>query len=248
MNKFIKKYQFIILLLLFVSCQKSIDCISSTGEKTTVEFSISDFDTLVVNNDFEIHLIQDTVNKLTVTAYKKYADAVAVETSNHLLILDNSYKCKFTKPEKNDVLINLHVKRISRININSPSKLISDNILLNDDEIGVIVGTKFFEANLKVNCRVFYYWNIFLSGGKMYLHGNSEYLKLWNTGLFAVDASDLNVDNVFINTDSKGDIKIDVNKFLDCSIKGVGNVYYTGNPLKINVSDMLSSGKLIKVD
>jgi len=82
----------------------------------------------------------------------------------------------------------------------------------------------------------------------MYLHGNSEYLKLWNTSLFSVDALGLNTDNALIENNSKSDIYLNTRKFLKCKITGSGNVYYQGNPSTIIVEDTASSGKLIKLN
>ena len=243
-----KKLIYIIsFIFLFVSCQKTIDCISNVGEEVIYKYSLSDFDTLIVNNEFEINLVQDTVNMMIITAFEKYAESVSYKTENRCLFIDNSYHCNFTKPKKNKINAEIHVKKISLIRVNSPSKLISENTLINDDEIGVIVNPKFFEAELKVDCRVFYFWNTHLNGGKMYLYGNSEFLKLWNTSLFSVDASNLQTDNVFIDTNSKGTVNVTANKRLDCTIRSSGNVYYTGNPEIIFVNDTLSSGKLIKL-
>ncbi len=238
----------LLLFLSFFSCRKTIDCIGNTGKKVIYQYEISDFDTLVVNNNFEINLVQDTVNKLIVSAYKKYADALTYSISDNSLFVDDTYNCKFTKPKKNKIRITLHVKRISLIRINAPSKIISEMPLINSDEIGVIVIPKIFEADLNVNCRVFYFWNTHLNGGKMFLHGNSEYLKLWNTSLCAVDASDLNTQNAYIENNSKGDITVKPEKFLSCKILNSGNVYYIGNPETIILDDTLSSGKLIKLN
>lgn len=241
-------FYLILLSLMFFSCQKTIDCIGSSGKQVTYEYRLADFDTLIVNNDFEIHMIQDTVNKVFVTAYKNFADDFTYTVQNNSLIIGNDNKCKFTKPKKNDVRLDLHVKNFSLARINYPSKLVSDNTLKNDNEIGIIVGTKFFEADLNIDCRVFYFWNSHLGGGKMYLHGNSEFLKLYNVSLFAIDASDLHSDNDFIENSSKGNIYLNAEKFLNCKITGSGNVYYSGNPATIILEDSLSSGKLIKLN
>lgn len=244
-----KKFFYIILFsLFFLSCQKTIDCFSNAGKVTTHEYNLTEFDTLIINNDFEVHLIQDTVNKLIVTAHKKYAETVRYNVENRCLILNNTFNCKFSKPKKNNILTEIHVKEISLLIINYPSKIVSDNTLINDNEIGVIVKPKFFEADLTVNCRVFYFWNTHLNSGKMYLHGNSEYLKLWNTSLFSVDASGLNSDKTYIENNSKGDIYLNAGKFLNCKITSSGNVYYKGNPATLIVEDTLSSGKLIKLE
>ncbi len=234
------------LFLIISACRKTADCISDTGEKVSYEYNINSFDTLVINDNFNVSLIQDTVNKLIISAYEKYADATIFNIYENSLTLGNDYNCKFTKPEKSKINVKIHLKSISLIRVNAASKIISENTLINNNETGIIVNTKFFEADLKINCRVFYFWNTHLNGGKMYLQGKTNILKLWNTSLFAVDASKLTTDSAYIENTSKGDIYANVNEYLSCVIKSSGNVYYYGSPPKITVNDTISSGRLIK--
>lgn len=241
-----KKFILIIIFAgLLFSCQKAKDCLTGAGKEVIIESPVSDFDSLFVNDVFEVHLIQDTVNYITIKANKAFAESTTFKITDNTLILENNHKCKFSKPKKNKIKIYLQVKKISRIRLNAPSKLISDNVLQHDNEIGLIADSKFNEADLDLNCKTFYYWNTHLNGGKINLHGEVENLKLWHSSLCSVDADNLSVENVLVDTDSNADSYIRVKNKLDCTIRGNGNVYYYGNPDILIVNDTTSIGKLI---
>jgi len=163
-----------------------------------------------------------------------------------LLILDNSHKCKFAKPKSNAIYIDIHVKRISFIRLGGSSKVFSKNTLNNYNEIGLVATSKYNDADLIVNSKVFYFWNNHLNGGKIKVKGNVETLKLWNTSLASVDATNLTAKNALVENNSKGDCKIQVSNKLNCKITGTGNVYYFGVPKTIIYDDSLSiGGKLL---
>ncbi len=243
-----KKIIFIAMLLLaFAACKKAGDCMSNVGKPVIREFALSDFDTLVIHNNFKIYLVQDTLNKIVINAREKFADAFVYEIKNNSLHIDHNFRCPFMKPRKKEVILHIHVKEISLIKALNASKLFSQNCLTNDSEIGLIAGTKFFEADLNINSPYFYFWNIHLNGGKLNLRGTAETLKFWNVSLFGIDALGLKTDNAYIENSSKADIFVHPEKYLECKITGTGNVYYKGNPQEIIVNDSLSKGKLIKM-
>ncbi|NPA45118.1 MAG: hypothetical protein GXO49_06265, partial [Chlorobi bacterium] len=156
--------------------------------------------------------------------------------------LNNDHKCYFIKPKSNDIYITIHVKKISLIKLNGSSKVTSKIPLINNYEIGLIANAKYNEADLNVNSKVFYYWNTHLNGGRIFVKGSVETLKLWNASLGSVDATNLNAENVLVDNDSKGNCKVNVSNKLECKITGTGNVYYYGTPKTIIYNDSLSIG------
>jgi len=241
-----KLYLYILLIIsLLYSCQKAQDCFSGAGKEIITESSLDEFDTLFVNDNFTVYLIQDTFNHIRIEGHEKFVNSTTFELKNNSLFLRNEYKCVFTKPKSKDISVYITIDEISRIYLYASSKVISEKELLNDSEIGLIINSKYNESDLNLNCKTFYYWNTHLNGGKINLKGQVETLKLWNTSLGSVNASILTANNVFVDTDSKADCKINVNKKLDCTIRGHGNVYYSGNPEIIILNDTLSTGKLI---
>ncbi len=240
-----KEYLIILLLPILFSCQKTFDCFSGSGKEVVIEQELANFDSLIVADVFDVHLIQDTINQIKIEGHKNFAESVSFNISENTLVLKSEHKCKFSKPEKAKVTIFLRVKKISKIRLTSSSKLFSDNVLENDSEIGLVSEAKYTEADLKLNCKVFYFWNIHLNGGKIKLSGQVDRLKLWNTSLNSVDAKDLIAKNVIVSNNSKADCTVRALKSLDCTIKNTGNVYYYGNPEVINLNSSVGKGKLI---
>ncbi len=232
-------------IVLLSSCQKTRDCFSNSGEEIILESVLEEFDSLFVNDDFIVYLIQDTVNYISISGHEAFVNSTTFKIEDNSLILRNNHKCKFSKPKSNQISVYIKVNEISRIRLNAASKIISETELSNDDEIGLIIGSKYTEVDLNLNCKTFYYWNTHLNGGKIILNGKVENLKLWNTSLGSVNASNLSAENVLIDTDSKADCHVNSNIKLDCTIRGEGNVYYTGTPSVILVNDTSSTGKLI---
>lgn len=238
----IRIYIFIIIVISLFSCQKASDCFSSSGKEIVVEQALANFDSLYVNDVFDIELIQDTINKICIKGKEAFVNSTYFNIENNTLILNNSHKCKFAKPKNNSVLINLHVKRISFIRLNASSKVFSNNTLFNYESIGLVATSKYNEADLNVNCDVFYYWNNHLNGGRINIKGQADIIKLWNVSLASVDASNLYVRKALVENSSKGYCKVNVSEILNCKIKGTGNVYCIGNPGEVNYVDSASIG------
>lgn len=236
----------VLIFFIIFSCQKASDCFKSSGKEITIEKTLNNFDSLYVNDVFEVELTQDTINSISITGNEAFVNSTTFKIENNTLILENNHKCKFMKPKTNSIFVNIHVKEISFISLGGSSKVFSKNELINDYEIGLVCKSKYNDANLIVNSKVFYFWNNHLNGGKIKVKGNVETLKLWNTSLASVDATELNTKNVLVENNSKGDCKVLVSNKLDCTITGTGNVYYFGAPKTIIYNDSLSiGGKLL---
>jgi len=237
--------KFLIILTLTISlfaCQKASDCFSSSGKEITIEQVLTEFDSLYVNSVFNVELIQDTINKISITGNEAFVNSTTFNIENNILILDNKHKCKFAKPKKNTVSVTIHVNEISAIYLNSSSKIFSNNTLTNSNEIGLIAKSKYNEADLIVNARVFYFWNNHLNGGKINVKGNVEIVKLWNTSLASINATKLKAISALVRNNSKGDCWVNVTKSIDCEITSTGNVFCKGNPEKVNYNNSSSLG------
>ena len=82
--------------------------------------------------------------------------------------------------------------------------------------------------------------------GNIQLSGSSieEYIILDGVGNY--EAFDLSTDSAEVLHDGVGDVKITVNDHLKVNVKGVGKVYYKGDP--VVDADVSRTGGLIKVD
>jgi hypothetical protein len=235
-----------IILSALWSCQKTKDCFSNAGKEISVEYDLEEFDTLIVNNVFFISLIQDSVNFIEITGYEDFVNATQYTVFNNCLILDNCHRCPFVKPDKNKVSIKLHTNKISRITLNEASDVRCLNTLVHENEIGLIVNSKYNEADLKLDVKTFYYWNTHLNGGKILVSGKGENMKLWNSSLGSVDARAFSCERAFIWTNSKTDCYINASHLIDADILNTGNLYFMGNPDTLVDYGENATGRLIR--
>jgi hypothetical protein len=242
-----KKTWIITLIVLeFFSCKKVKNCFSDPGKEIMVEYELQEFDTIVVNNVFYIDLIQDTMNMIKISGYSDFVNTTNFTVDNNCLIIDNCHRCPFVKPEKNKVKVEIHVNKISLIKLNEACEVNTPDTLKNESKIGLIINSKYNEADLKVNCKTFYYWNIHLNAGKIFVSGKAEKIILWNTSLGSVDARNLNTESAYVVTNSKTDCYINSYQGIEVEIQNAGNVYYKGYPtILVNYSEN-AEGRLIR--
>jgi hypothetical protein len=62
------------------------------------------------------------------------------------------------------------------------------------------------------------------------------------------DGSALNADYAAIENNARSDCHVFVNKKIEYSIRGIGNIYLRGNPAEIVLHEQTSSGSLIQVE
>ncbi len=78
--------------------------------------------------------------------------------------------------------------------------------------------------------------------GDMKLYGSAENITITVSGSGDIDASALNAVNVTAKVAGSGNIKVSAVESIYASCVGSGDIYYSGNPQKVNVSSSGSGG------
>jgi hypothetical protein len=236
------------LAIILTSCGKNglfsiFDDSENLVDKT---INLGNFNYLKLESVFEVYLTQDTSNSLTIEGDESIIAKVSANLNDSVLEISNSYKAKWLKPKSNKVKLYLKFKVLKRIDIIETCNVQSENAITGEG-LGVIFEDKLSEANLNLNCKSFYYWNNHPCGGKLTLSGNTEKLVIWNFALMSVDASNLTATEVSIENHAQGNCWVRPVNSLTFSIFGTGNIYYYGNPARIDTGEITSSGRLYKI-
>ncbi len=233
------KYFFVLLTFtfLFSSCKKNFTSVSQ--EKT-----LEQFDSLVLQSVFEVHLIEGTTNAVRIDGAKKIVEDIECNVTNNTLTITNKYKGNWMHPRKNKIKIYITTDGLNLITANETCDIYADTPLTGN-EIGLVLKSKLNMAHLDLACNTFYFWNNFPCGGKVKLQGNVNMLKLWNVALMEVDASNLAATDAFVENSSKADCILKCQQNLSYSIKGEGNIRVKGTPGTITNFGETSIGKLI---
>jgi len=208
-------------LILLFSCKKH--------EPVTTEHTVSEFDTLVLSDVFDVNLIQGTENRVKITGSKQFIDDISWENKDNTLTFHNNAKGKWLHPKTNKIKLEITVNGLAKIVANESCNIKSLNTLIGD-EIGLVLKSKLNHAALDVYCNTFYYWNNFPSGGTLNLSGFCHSLKLWNYALMQIDARELESTVALVENTSKGDVALWVHDSITYRILGTGNIRVIGYP------------------
>lgn len=234
--------------LLFALIVFSLSCKRKNFEEITLSYdNLTPFDSIALNDVFDVYLTQDSNYTLKVTGSEDVVKEVNYTTLNNTLTIDNAYKQKWLAPKHNKVKLYISSNRPKRITTNQTCYVETTNPIITD-EFGIIMGSKLSMAKLELNCNTFYFWNIFPCGGKLTLFGNTNRLILWNFAIMSVDAGQLTTGYALVENNSKGDCEVMVTDKLEYSIYGTGNIYLHGHPNEIILKEKTSSGQLIELN
>ena len=236
----------IIALIVFClsSCNKQgAGCLSGTGTIIQQERFVEDFDTIIANENPDIILTQDTVNRVIVEAGEKVIDGITTIVSNRQLQIDNHNSCNWVRSYDKPLIVHVHVKNLRKIwylsagNITSTNTLTPESLL-----IDIWGGCGSIDLSLNV-IQGNYYEH--LGTADLTLRGRSVFTSvvLGEFGFFQM--KDLSTDYSYVANLGTNDCYVQVNKYLDATIRSIGSIYYTGatDTVKVHIS---GSGQVIE--
>ncbi len=237
----------IIILFIIYSCEKeSSNCLYTTGNIEKQEILLEDFNCVSVNDIFNVILIQDTLHKVVIEGGENILRHVETIIKNDTLIVQHSIRCNWFRDYEK---INLYIYfcRLNHIVTYSPAKIVStDTISCNRLEYFAL--GEIGEADMILNCDYLRFDDSYSTLGQFKFKGKSDKSRFYvnyGSSLFADSLISKDAD-IFFKT--IGDIRVHVTDHLRVWIWGPGNVYYSGNPAKVEIMEKKSTGNLIKID
>ena len=233
-----RKLYFISLLLVFWSCSKD--------EEVVKTFDLEKFNKIEFDDSFEVRFHTSQEFRIVASGTDRFIDELNVISQGDSVFVENKIKRAWLRPESNKVILDVYCDSISEIRANESCDITSVDTLRSDDLV-VIVGSKLNIADLKVNCRVFGYYNLFPCGGSMTFSGKADQVNIWNDALMEVEASRLSANRAFVENRSGAVCKVKVLDELSYSILNRGDIFLSGNPDVINLIENSGEGELVLV-
>ncbi len=245
-----KKLLLALSLIIFtlVSCKKNSfpDCFKSTGEIKEEERNVGDFNTVLLNDNVNLHLSKGNENKLVVKAGKNLLEKIVTEIiSDTCLEISNLNRCNWVRSYKTPVDVYLTFKNLIDIEYHSVGN-IDNNDTLNIDSLAVNVREGAGNITLTVNAKKIFS-NIHRGTATVKFSGNTWLLFVYSADFGLVDNGDLNARRVYLRSETGNDIYVRTQKSIAATINGIGNVYYYGNPQDVS-KDGTGTGKLIHLE
>lgn len=227
--------------MLFISCSKD-----GAGDIVSKTLNVQGYHTIEVDGVLDVVVVQDTVEFVEFTGEARNVEGCVATVTDSFLHIDGSKRGEFFRPNEMTTKATVHVRNLRLIEVNEDCHISSTN-RIGGNELGVISKTRFADIKLKLGCNIFYYWNN-VNGTHVELEGRVQTVKLWNSGLGGVDASQLDADYAEVTNGSQSDVKVRAAAQLDYGITSIGNIIYFGNPAQIRQDEVTGNGALIKGD
>ena len=235
-----------LLILLLISCKASLeDCFKSTGAIKIEERILMDFDSIRLEDNVNIILIQDTINKIRLEAGENLLPKIKSEVSNRLLVVKNENDCNWVRKLNVPINAYVHFKDLSIItNMGVASISNEDSLKIKGHAIDIRI-TETGDIHLAGEFD-WIYARIIVATGNLTLEGKADGLELYADGTSLVHAEKLLVGYASIETLLTGDIWVNPTDQISAKIFWQGNVYYKNSP-QIILQQETSTGKLIKI-
>lgn len=228
----------LVLILGFYGCKKH-DHIEE------VKSEVLPFNEIFLNSSFDLYLSEGNEYSIQIVADESILDYITYEVSNSVLTIDNTRKFRWLTPTKNRIKIYVTSPPLRAVWANETC-FVRTLTPITSSEFGMIFLNKANNADLDLDCDVFYYWNNYPCGGTLTLHGECNWLKIWNVAIADVQAEDLYALQAEISNNSKGDCVVNVAEFLKYTIPGEGNIEVYGSPVDVEEYEpSLGTGELI---
>lgn len=234
-----KRLIVILIFILLLSCDKH--------RNVVVIRDLEPFSGLFVNSSFDIQIHPDTSFRIMLSGSSDIVDEIEVSMLADTLIIENHFSAKWLRPTDHPIKVDLYCDSLERIVLNESCNLRSSGPI-HSDEVGLIAVSRLNIVDLEFDANTVFYWNNFPCNGSIVFRGETQNLKIWNTALMRVDASELNSSYVLVENDSGVECKVIANDILDYSITGAGNIIVSGNPEIISAGELSGSGQLILID
>jgi len=244
-----KTYILLIIVIFITACNKpdAPNFIKSTGEQTTETRTLSNFSTIDLKGKITLYLIKSTTNKVEITGGKNLLSKIKTDITDSTLTIDNNNTFNWVRSyKKAEIVVNLYFTNINKFYIRGEDKVYSKDSL-NVDNLSLEVHSGITDINLIFNSK-----NLDIvihdGAGDVKISGKTNKLYTWNNGMALINFRNLQTNSIYFVGKSINKSYINCNGVLDIDLYENGDIYYYGNPTKINERNYSKEAKLIKAD
>lgn len=238
------KWAVILLIISFTAISCTRDNFGESGEKISENRYLPLFHTIIVKNNINLFLKQDTFYSVEVRCDKNLIDNVLTYVrEDSILVCENLNKCLFCGYD-NWIDIKVTFPDISRIDLQGSGK-VSNKIPLKMHKL-VVEGHNVsgdLDINVDLNFCYFGYHSGY-SEFKVRGYCTNAWFDHTGAGIFKCDS--LECKNLEMTQMSPNDSYINVTDRLKLDIQWNGNIYCYGNPRFVELKNT-GKGKLIKI-
>ncbi|MBC7425149.1 MAG: DUF2807 domain-containing protein [Bacteroidia bacterium] len=230
--------------MIFLSgCSKDhlFDAFKSAGPDASITRKTESFTQIRVGEKFDVLLVQDTIEKVIITAGEHIVNGFSSEVKDGKLIVKNGNKANWVRHLKVRHKVEIHFIKIDKIEIEGAAHFTNkDTIVLPVLDIQHN-GVEDAEFNIRIN-------NFTCSGkktGGIKLNGSAIIFSCSFEELSYFNGRDLYISDGYLTNYSVTPSYIYAEKKLELMNYGSGNIYYLNQPVSFD-SKIFGTGQIIK--
>jgi hypothetical protein len=227
----------IILVLVVFSCEKAEDrrCFKSVGNEIVKEIPLGDITKLYLQEQIVYTLVQDSINKVVLRGGENIVSFIAVEETEEGWEIKNNNRCDFLRSYKKKIHAEIHFKESLNYIRYEGSENLTCKDTLNLASFTMLMRDGAGSIDLKIKTG---WLDVGVTSGfaDFTIHGTADYARLSIKGNGYGNAYELKIrDSIHVVSESPGVIKLNADNILFKSeIWSLGDIWYRGNPMKIN--------------
>lgn len=234
----------IILLILLCACYKDKPgkCWKFAGDEVTETREVGYFNRLIISDQIDVYIRQDTFYSVSVTAGENLIPWVETGLSGNTLTIKDLNKCNFLRSYENRLRVDIVLRDLEHIEYSGTGNIyIQDTLRVPS----LLVNAEFGSGTMDITIEATEF-NFQNHTGPFDLnaHGIVQELALASAGNGFLDASGVTAQRAYCNNRGTGDFHVNIWDYLYVDISHTGDVYYAGTPGLIDLVDT-GSGQLI---
>lgn len=227
------------------ACKDSAQPWESMGELSTETRALDSFDKIIVSNNIELFIRQDTnlPESMTIVYGKNVLKGLLSSVVDKTLHIENNNKAMWLRNLRITPKCTLNIHTLKSLYIHDNAKIIcldtlhADAILCTNNSVE--------QQYLQVFCGQFY--GNSANSGQLNLSGQGTIFSWSCEGGSSIDALSLRCDDVYIRHYTERTITVNPRKQFEAFVYGKGNVYYKNTPIHKFIKHEFGEGRVIKI-
>ncbi|NNC82229.1 MAG: hypothetical protein HKN79_01520 [Flavobacteriales bacterium] len=237
------------LLLLLSTCKKADDrpCIKGSGDAITETRHPGAFHSLMLYDDIDYDLIQDSTDKVVIECGENLVNFVSTEIDNGVLSIRDENSCHWLRSLPVKIKVRVHFTQLASIRNEGSGILrtvgaMEQEVIVFDNYHSAsenYLEIKAQEATIRINA----------GGPVIEVKGESHHVNLRNSGIGKLHAEELVSHSVWADNQGHGTIRTTVDGGLFWYLlDGYGDIYYRGEVEEYIEVSRTGEGELILME
>ena len=233
-----------IALLAITALQAQWKKIKGNGNVVTIERSTADYDAIAVAGWFDVELVDGQEGQLKIRGEENLLEYIKTEVKDNKLVIKvkNGVNLRPSSwGEDGGIYVTVPVEEVSSVSLSGSGDVITKTVLKTDDFKTSMSGSG--DIDLQIEAETI---KASLSGsGDIKLSGQAGSFEVKVSGSGDIKAYELSANKVEATISGSADVRVTANEMLYARVSGSGDIYYRGNPTKID-SKASGSGEISK--